>query len=226
MKLPKILLPLALVLVSGGAQAAIIYSGAVTDVTGDASGCCDVVSASAQVDDMNLLSLDVRFEASTFDSNLAVVAFMFDTDQDVSTGHPGIASSGTIDNTLIGVDYMVWAGGGDPMADAREFVSVNHFVSTGVFAANFLADGISLVLDMALLGGDEGLMNIKVVTVQCATPGSGRGCANYGIDDVVTDIGIAPWQTVAVSAPASALLMMLGLFGMTGFGRRTGKHLA
>ncbi|MCZ6485072.1 MAG: hypothetical protein O6826_05185, partial [Acidobacteria bacterium] len=68
--------------------------GSVADPSGDASPSenddpdPDVISATVTSDGINL-TLTVRYAPGTFDPQLTQAVFLFDTDQDPNTGHPG-----------------------------------------------------------------------------------------------------------------------------------------
>lgn len=222
MKMSKVLLFVAAMLMAPLALAIPITSGSALDPAGDTTAaCCDLTSISAVVDDLGMLTLSARFDLGGFDPALAHASFMIDTDQDPSTGHPGVANDGSIDGAILGVDYLVWTGGGSTAGQVLEMTGFNTATSVGSVVTTYLADGFDTVVPLTLLGGDDGLLDLKVVSSECVTPGAGAGCGNFGIADIATDAGLAPLSTYAVPAPGGWALMGLGLAGLSLVRRKT-----
>ena len=219
MRISKLIVSAFFLLSAPLAMATPIYTGAASDPTGDSSACCDITGISAVVDDLGMVTFSARFDAGGFDSSVAQVAFSLDTDQDVSTGHPGVTADGNTDGDLLGSDYLVWMGGGDPTAQVLVVTGFNTVSNVGTASTTILSDGFDTVVPLSLLGSDDGLFNFKATSSQCTSSGAGPACANFGVIDIATDEGLAPVATLAVPAPAPLALLAFGL-SIVAFGRR------
>jgi hypothetical protein len=112
------LLSAALLLAAGSASAVPIFHGEVTDPAGDAipqpgEVARDLTSASATVDSSGSVGLSVRFAEDTFDTDTTLALFLFDTDQDPTTGFSGSLPGSDPDDALLGVDLLLVAGAGE-----------------------------------------------------------------------------------------------------------------
>ena len=165
----------------------------------------DLVSASVTSDGTNL-HLSVRLKAGTFDQALTAVRFYFDTDQDPSTGHPGtnlsVRGPGSEDACVtdadnIGPDFHLDMGAnlgtaalllrlrGCSLFDTSDIILAPDVTSPlGTATITFVADGIDAVLPLALLDGDDGLLNFKVRMSELVTGGFS------GTLDTMPDVGL------------------------------------
>ncbi len=153
----------------------------------------DLVSASVTSDGTDL-HLSVRLKAGTFDQELTAVRFYFDTDQDPSTGNPGTTRFCNRDTDNIGPDFLLDMGANLgtaglllrlPGCSLSDIILAPDVTSPlGTATITFVADGIDAVLPLALLDGDDGLLNFKVTMSELVTGGSS------GTLDTMPDIGL------------------------------------
>ena len=165
----------------------------------------DLVSASVTSVGTDL-HLSVRLKAGTFDQALTGVRFYFDTDQDPSTGNPGtnfsVRGPGAEDACVtdadnIGPDFYLDMGAnlgtaalllrlrGCSLFDTSDIILAPDVTSPlGTATITFVADGIDAVLPLALLDGDDGLLNFKVKVSEVVTGGFS------GFLDTMPDIGL------------------------------------
>jgi hypothetical protein len=172
-------------------------SGTVSDPDSDASPSPngdpdpDVISATASSDGTNL-NLQVRFKAGTFDPLLTRAQFVLDTDQNPATGHPGSDSLCVNDNGIIGVEFLVNLGA--DLGTSAEVLSYlgtcNSFAFAGNGTTTFVTDGMNATVPLAVLGGDNGQLNFKVVISEQVGPGSFTGILDYA-----PDVGLAAGQS-------------------------------
>ena len=146
----------------------------------------DVVSASVTSDGTDL-HLSVRFKAGTFDQALTEVRFHLDTDQDPSTGNPGTTSNCVTDCDTIGTEFAVFTGGslGTEAQVLRFDPTQDLFLFAGAGTVTFVADGMDAVVPLAVLDGDDGLLNFKVTIFEQI---SGPGFS--GALDTIPDVGL------------------------------------
>jgi hypothetical protein len=178
------------------------YYGEATDGTGDGAGAESNVAASdltfASVRAVNgNLEVVIRFAPGTR-SDTTMASMSLDTDQSSATGHPGVASSGTIDNDQIGVEYLLQAGAPFNGGQARLMKyagTLNSFTFVGSFPATITGDEIHVTLPLSAIQ-DEGGLNFKVTSsVQIGTN------AFTGILDVMTNVGLPAASTFNLSIP-------------------------
>ena len=163
----------------------------------------DVVSASVMSDGTDL-HLSVRFKPGTFDPTLSQAYFSLDTDQDTGTGSPGTDASCVTDAEVLGVDFVLEMSPGLDMEEARVlgFSGCND-VSSNVMvpeAVAIVADGMDAVVPLAVLGGDDGLLDFKV-TISEQVPGT---IGNEGILDTMPDTGLPAGTSTLNGAPLEA----------------------
>lgn len=186
------------VLVTGGSNAtsdfldtAEIYhplpSGVVTDPVGD-SGGSDLVFARVVVDG-DTLHMSVRFAPGTFGEATAV-QFVFDTDQNPATGHPGSDSNCVNDNGIIGTEFLVNAGASYwEGPEIRQYRGTCNSFSSPQLAgsATLVTDGFDLSVPLSFLGGDSGQVNFKVLTFEYL-----GGFSYTSVRDYMTNVGLPP----------------------------------
>ncbi len=163
----------------------------------------DVVSASVMSDGTDL-HLSVRFKPGTFDPALSQAYFSLDTDQDTGTGSPGTDATCVTDAEVLGVDFLLEMSPGLDMEEARVLgFSGCNAVSSNVMipgAVAIVADGMDAVVPLAVLGGDDGLLNYKV-TISEQVPGT---IGNEGILDTMPDTGLPAGTSTLNGAPLGA----------------------
>jgi hypothetical protein len=152
--------------------------GTVTDPTGDSLPSLpslpvspDLVSAAIEVSD-GTMTLTVSFVPGTLSPTATLFYAYLDTDEDPSTGRPGVPGpGGTNDVALIGSEY--WIDALDPRLSNRAQI----FRTTGGTQANFgsvnvtfpNADQARIEVPLTLLGNDDGRMRFKIVCQQWLT---------------------------------------------------------
>ncbi len=176
----------------------------------------DLVSASVTSDGTDL-HLSVRLKAGTFDQALTAVRFYFDTDQDPSTGNPGTnLRPCDTDTDNIGPDFLLDMGPntgtaglllrlrGCSLFDTSDIIILEPDVTSplGTATITFVADGIDAVLPLALLDGDDGLLNFKVRMSELVIGGFS------GTLDTMPDVGLP----AAMSAIAPVATTITGVF--------------
>ena len=172
-------------------------SGSAIDAAGDqvpggAEGAPDLIGISASVAQRN-----VTFHLDFAPASVAGVSIhsglSIDTDQSFATGHPGLSSAGTMDNTIIGVDYLLRIDNGS--AVLLEYNGTPNSFSTVMsvtcaISATPLVHRISCTVPLKALDYDNGYLNFK------ATSGANYPTGgNNGIRDVITNVGQAPATT-------------------------------
>ena len=172
------------------------FSGSTADPVGDASAPSpDLISAAATASGGNL-KLSVRFSEGTFNPQTTTATFGLDMDQNPATGHPGVASSGTIDGQILGSDFIVDMGSAFNRGQARisryTGPPINTFTLTASVPITTLANGIDVSIPLRDLADDEGGLNFKVTS---ASQVSENGFT--GILDIMPDEGLLPGTTSA-----------------------------
>ena len=179
----------------------------------------DLVSASVTSDGTDL-HLSARLKAGTFDQALTGVRFYFDTDQDPSTGNPGtnfsVRGPGAEDACVtdadnIGPDFYLDMGAnlgtavlllrlrGCLLFDTSDIILAPDVTSPlGTVTITFVADGLDAVLPLALLGGDDGLLNFKVKVSELIRGGFS------GFLDTMPDIGLPAAMSAIEGGPPVA----------------------
>jgi hypothetical protein len=186
------------------------YFGQVSDATGDGGQPpppavpADLVSASVATRSGTLV-FSVRFVPGAFDASRTRATFSLDTDLDATTGHPGIASTGTVDATALGVEFVMDCGSAALGGQARVFKytgpPINTFAAMGQFPVTFLTNGMDVTIPRSAFDADDGLLRFKVVsTIQLSASGF------TSILDVMPNIGLAAASTVARSAPGGIVV--------------------
>jgi hypothetical protein len=176
------------VVVSGPIQ------GLVEDPEGDMprSGA-DLRSARLEVVGGDSLLLSVRWVTGGYVQDTSIANVFLDTDSDVGTGHPGINSTGSVDEEFIGADYLISVGllHGDwaarlyqPSHTTESGVNIYGEVPLSCLLTND-SDGFDLVIPLAVFGEDEdGVMNYKLNSVVKVSENEYSGWL-----DVAPDVG-------------------------------------
>lgn len=180
------------------------FFGQISDPTGDGGSPpaptppADLVSASLTAARGNL-NVVIGF-AQGARANASMATLSLDTDQNPATGHPGIASDGSRDNGIIGVEYIVLVGQNFNNGQAqllRYTGTINSFAFVASYPVTFNGDVVSFSIPLSALGGASGAMNFKVVsTVQLS------GNSFTGILDVAPNEGSAAGVTVQTVPPS------------------------
>jgi hypothetical protein len=194
----SLILSLCFIEMVGAAQAQTLF-GQVTDPSGDAgippppAVPPDLISASVTVSNGSM-NLGVRFAPGAFNSETTFVVFSLDTDQNPSTGHPGLDEFGTIDAGIIGSDFLVTLGSAFNAGRAQvlKYVGppINTFAFVASFPVTFSQDGMDVTVPLSAIGSDDGLLNFKVVSVVQIAPNGFTG-----ILDVMPNVGLPAGST-------------------------------
>lgn len=198
---------------------ATIYYGETYDKSGDADysggGDGDLIFASISFDKL-IVKVNTRFAPGTFSSNSVMFQVGLDTDQLITTGHPGVNGSGIDDSEIIGVDYIV---NYDPTLGAALVLkyagianSFNLINSTS--SIYFGQDQVWFEFPRIWLDNDEGAINFKVTSAKLIQPDY-NGYTN--VLDYMSDIGLPAASTSAVPIPNTMLFffsVILFIFGM------------
>lgn len=177
------------------AVTAVVYTGAVTDATGDVpEGENDLASASATVAE-GKLTLRVNFAGTR--ASTSYVTFTLDVDRNATTGFPGI-NAGNDDSDLMGVEYLISMG-----QDVSANVGISWYNGTGFVTVpnsipiTFVGDAMEATIPLSmLLGNKDGKVNYKLTLQRqlSAIP------SFTGIFDYLPEIGASP-GTVAPPIP-------------------------
>ncbi len=163
----------------------------------------DLISASVTSNGTDL-HLSVRFKPGTFDQTLTGAAFALDTDQDPATGTPGTTSGCETDAEELGVDFQLEMGADLGMGALLLGFSGCNTISSNVMvpgAVAFVADGMDAVVPLAMLGGDDGLLNFKVLMFeQIGGPGF-----SSGILDTMPDTGLPAGTSALDGGPPAGV---------------------
>ena len=169
----------------------------------------DLISASVTSNGTDL-HLSVRFKPGTFDQTLTGAAFALDTDQDPATGTPGTTSGCETDAEELGVDFQLEMGADLGLGALLLGFSGCNTISSNVMvpgAVAFAADGMDAVVPLAMLGGDDGLLNFKVVMFEQV-----GGGFNTGILDTMPDTGLPAGTSALDGGPPAGVPMVTGVF--------------
>src|SRR4029077_6348273 len=173
-------------------------SATATDPSGDATANTnigtspDLVSATATAGSGNL-TLSVRLAPGTFDPANTLLEVLLDTDRNPATGSPGSDAGGINDAGLIGVDFLVVMGSGNGgQADIQRYAGPpNTYTHVGFAPVSFSANGADVTIPLALLGNDDGQMNLKVTAAAQLPTGGFTGVLDY-----MPNVGTAPTALV------------------------------
>lgn len=163
--------------------------GQAADPTGDAivtsSGLTDIGAIEGHLIGCTL-NLRVHFAAGWPQAS-TTASFHLDTDQNPSTGFPGLTNGGA-DAGLIGVEYVVTASsppGTSGQAGVRRFVN-GSFQPVSTVPITVLPHGYEIAVPLADLGDDDGRVDFKVTVAHA----QGSGFTIYL--DFAPDEGLAP----------------------------------
>ncbi|MDA1258837.1 MAG: hypothetical protein O3C10_13510 [Chloroflexi bacterium] len=160
----------------------------------------DLTSVSLASDGTNL-SVDIRFDASTFDSLATGASVYLDVDQNVSTGcdineDALTCTPGTSDDS-VGWEYRIQIPQPQSAFDGSLTAQVAHFQSVGLFSTvpfTLESDGFTLSVPVAGLGGDNDGLNFLVESFRHSGPFPSPGNAapsSTGLD-YAPDLGGVP----------------------------------
>lgn len=209
--------------------AAAIYYGEVYDKSGDSDysggGDGDLVFASISVEQLNV-KINIRFAPGTFYSNSVIFQVGLDTDQIITTGHPGINGSGIDDSEIIGVDYIVNYDLTLGQALVLKYSgTVNSFNLVNLTSSIYFGqDQVWLEFPRIWLDNDEGALNFKVTSAKLIQPDY-NGYTN--VLDYMSDLGLPAVSTSAVPIPNAMLIFSSGIlliFGKRIKLNRVGEH--
>lgn len=133
-----------------------------------------------------VMTVSVRFAPGTFDRATLSTQVVFDTDQQTSTGLPGIGTDGP-DGGVIGADMLLNVEPTESyLIDCRTSRPGQCVGGGAVPGTVFVADGFDVSVSLTQLG-DDGRLSFKVLVGGIF--GSGR-TASYTDDlDVMPDVG-------------------------------------
>jgi hypothetical protein len=163
--------------ISGGGSTPL--TGSVPDLTGDAMLVAGVPVppdlAAARIDiSAGSLTINVTYTPGTMSQTRTMFSAFLDIDENPATGNAGVpAAAGTVDDNLIGWDYVINAvdPADLPRASVQRALGGGRTEAVDTLSATFpAANQIRVVVPMALLGHDDGRMSFKVVSRQWATP--------------------------------------------------------
>jgi hypothetical protein len=177
--------------------------GEAFDPTGDSfnpapNPPADLVFASARSRNGNL-EIIVRFAAGTRTSVMNA-QMSLDTNQNAATGHPGVASNGSIDPTILGDEFLVDLGqafnGGQSRVLRYVGPPINTFAFVASYPATFSGDEMRTTVPLSALGNDNGLLNFKVTSYDLLSPSG-----TTGILDILTNAGLPAVSTAPLGGP-------------------------
>ncbi|MEO8627880.1 MAG: hypothetical protein ABI612_07225 [Betaproteobacteria bacterium] len=188
------------------AHAAVVGFGSLTDTLEGSNP--DLASASVSIDSGGSVTFSVDFGPSTSLTE-ASPFFVIDIDQNPATGFAGVTST-HLDSDLIGAEYVLRfnasAFGGD---------AVLSHISQKSFAVTRSGSTLSTSLNLSDLGGDDGLMNFKVVASRQLSAASWTG-----IQDYMSEPGQAVGRVIAVPEADTWAAVSVGLLSMLSLRRR------
>ena len=177
---------------SGTSPAVLNFVGGVTDPTGDATSDPrspydpDLVGAMISCDG-EMISFTVEFAAGSFSPESVYVGFHLDTDQDPTTGFPGVDLANN-DAGIIGEEFVLYVGDQGPGARLLKFVSLpNNFVQVDTYPVTVNPLGYTVMVPVGDFDGDDGAMNYKLTGQGVITFGHWTGVLDY-----MPDLGLAP----------------------------------
>jgi hypothetical protein len=112
----------------------------------------------------------VRFAPGTFNAATTLINIGLDTDQNASTGHPGIDNSCTIDAAVLGSDYIVRAGEGTANVAPSPGCNVGGAAQPATLV--IVLNGMDVTFPLSAIGGDDGQLRFKVITFSRVSPTS------------------------------------------------------
>ncbi|MGA2585609.1 MAG: putative Ig domain-containing protein [Candidatus Aminicenantales bacterium] len=168
--------------------------GFVTDPAGDTSPypgvtSPDLVSATGTVTGTDLV-LNVQFAAGSFGPASSCAQFMLDTDQNPSTGHPGVNAGCIDDASLLGSEFIVNMEPNYSPLQASVYIyngSCNNFTFVGFVNLTLQTNGMEAKIPLSLLNNDDGRLNFKVISSASLGGGGYTGCLDY-----MPNIGVLP----------------------------------
>jgi hypothetical protein len=133
----------------------------VTDRAGDAAAFAgvavppDLVSASIEITQGNLMLISVRCNAATFDLATTWIQFALDVDQDPGTGDPFEG---------LGLEYLIDMGSSFYAGQARvsRFIA-GTYQTVGTVPVSVISSGSDVGVPLSLVGNDDGRMNFRVL---------------------------------------------------------------
>jgi hypothetical protein len=132
-------------------------------------GAPDLVSAVGETN-LGQIIFRVRFAPGTFNAATTLINIGLDTDQNASTGHPGIDNSCTIDAAVLGSDYIVRAGEGAANVAPSPGCNVGGAAQPATLVT--VPNGMDVTFPLSAIGGDDGQLRFKVITYSRVSPTS------------------------------------------------------
>jgi uncharacterized delta-60 repeat protein len=181
----------------GGSGGTAVAFGSISDPAGDATGSGpDITSASIGVSSSAVATFTVNFAPGT-PLGTVFVDFLLDTDQNPTTGYAGVDSAHN-DASLIGADFILTIYGSNFQASAT--------VGSSSFPVTYAGNSVQVMVLLSALGGDDGLMNFKVVSALQFSTNTFSGVSDYasdlgqpvGVVAPVTQGGISATRTVRI----------------------------
>src|SRR5215831_13011859 len=142
LRMPAIVLA---VLIGGGCKTtapSVVFTGTVTDPAGDAHAVTgvptspDLISATIDVTSTDV-TITVTCAPGTFTPSLTSWQALLDTDENISTGYPGL--DGVTDAAFLGVDYLIQAvnGPSSNQATIYRLTSLTDYSQIGTAVVTF-----------------------------------------------------------------------------------------
>jgi hypothetical protein len=199
-----------------------VLVGTVVDATGDSSAgggtppFPDLISATLTVDQGDL-NISVRFAPGTFSAATTLVNLVLDTDENATTGSPGVDSECVNDAATVGTDFVVNTSSNFYGSNVVVHRYVNQATpparSCNTFAgpstvgtASFVADGVDFVIPLSALGNDDGRLRFKVLTGS-HIPSVCPSCFTT-VQDYMPNVGFPPGRVPTPPLPPIGLLQV------------------
>ena len=134
--------------------------------------------------------------------------FVIDADQNPATGFAGITDT-HLDAALIGAEYVLTINASSFQANASLLGVSGGIFSLGTFAVSYTGPIMLTSLNLTSLGGDDGLMNFKVLAQRQISAASWTA-----IQDFMSELGQPVGVVVAVPEANIWAIVGLGLLSL------------
>lgn len=162
--------------------------GMATDPIGDMNRAgADLASGRIEVSEGEVF-ISVRWAPGTFIPDTSRLTLHLDTDQNPLTGSLGINATNTVDEDVIGSEFMFQFGATGRGTEITRFVYIhpdNWNLQDLDCCISYPGDGLDVRFSLGMLGDDDGLLNFKMVSSVDVEPGGFSGWL-----DVMPDVGL------------------------------------